>query len=101
MCDGSLEKLSQNKPNEGEIAVDESSMTPTSNVKRAVQAKLMHIFCLIEYAQNDNRFNWQGFMTNFFFAFFTFPFNFTQFKSLDLIEAIVCYAKLLSQNKEK
>ena len=42
MCDGSLEKGLQNRPNEGEITVDESSMT--QNVKGAVQAKINSYF---------------------------------------------------------
>ena len=44
MCDGSLEKGLQNRLNDGEITVDESSMTPTSNVKGAVQAKINAYF---------------------------------------------------------
>ena len=33
VCDGSLEKVQHNRPDEDEIAVDEILMTPTSNVK--------------------------------------------------------------------
>ena len=44
VCEGSLEKGLQNRPNEEEIAVDESSMTPTSNVKGGVIAKFNSYF---------------------------------------------------------
>ena len=37
-------KKLQNRPNEGKIAVDEISKTPTANVKRAVQAQINAYF---------------------------------------------------------
>ena len=106
MWDNSLEKCcitDSYRPDEEEIAVNESSMTPTSNVKRGCLCKILILFsCLMEYAHNNNRVNWKGSMAQTFLLppSSISAFIFTQFKSLSY-KSFAYYSKLKCQNNEK
>ena len=101
VCDGSAEKILRNRPHEEEIAVDESLMAQTSNVKGLSKQKLTHFIVgynmLRMTIESTGKVSWHN-----SFSLHTssiFAFIFTQFKSLYLVKAFIHFSKLQCQNK--